>query len=130
MWKKLAVFSICVTPVSKPFQYFFIQCSFDFEGIRIWTKFFWFDWQNFFVAVQNFVGAEMFHWKKYNLSLFCALWTKDFHTSDKNCFGSVLDYALYVSRTILWWKFYLEKKVFYFFSDLEWQKFRLLAQFL
>ena len=28
------------------------------------------------------------------------------------------------------WKFYLEKKVFYFVSDLEWEKFRLLAQFL
>ena len=43
----------------------------------------------------------MFHWKKYILSIFCALWVKDFHTSVRNCFSSVLDYALYVSRTIL-----------------------------
>ena len=28
------------------------------------------------------------------------------------------------------WKFYREKMVFYFFPDLEWQNFRLLAQLL
>ena len=72
---------------------------------------------------------KCFFEKKLYLSFFCTLGKKLSHVGDKRS-GSLLEFALYVTRKCFWRKIFLEKNCLQFFLDFEQNVSRLSAAFL
>ena len=101
----------------------------DFEQFKFWTKFFWYGWKKHHFTSPDFcLRTNVFLKKTINLSFFCTLGKRLSHVGGKRS-GSLLEFALYVTRKSFWKKIFLEKNCLQLFFRLWAKHFQTLGGF-